>query len=200
MDYSQMVTGYDDVPEDHGFVNDPLPAGRQPFKVEKEVSRRITDGGTPEVTLLLRVIEGRLMKRTMLHTMYLCGSKFTGRGADGKELGKGADGKFLQRERSPEEFEKANRGAVGRVKAWLSSLRLPTKFPTSLPPTDPDYLYEHFGVTQWVGQEVMGEVIVEGERNRLRNFHSVDDPKWGVAAWRSKQQGARVGVAVGVGV
>jgi len=170
--------------ESAGFVNEPLPKGRYPLRVDKIVGKRPSKKGVPSASLLLRVMEGASAKRTALITLYLdAGPTFR---KDGEEFN-----------RTTEQKSTARRGVTGRMKGLLTAMALPHDNPVAASPENPtEYLCEKFGIDNMPGQEFMAEITVQGNFNNMLNFHPLTHEKYGIDKWR-EQEAARSGDASG---
>ena len=60
-------------------------------------------------------------------------------------------------------------------------------------------IFAYYRVPSWQGCQVMCDVVVQGEQNRISAFAAVDDSKKGIAAWREKElpKQLKVGAAGG---
>ncbi len=176
-DLGAFQEGYDDAEETAGFVNEPIPKGRYPFKVERMLSTRNREGKAPEASLLIRVTEGALERRTAIITLYLDASP------EKKDYNTGE-----VHIRTDEEFKKARRGAQGRVKGFLTACGASHSNPVTSSPDDvAACLAELFGLENLNGMEFMGELSVsQGKYNNLQNNHPMGHEKYGIEAWRAK--------------
>lgn len=169
---------FGDSEESAGFVNEPLPRGRYPFRVDKIVNKSTTQKGVPQVGVLLRVNEGGMENRTALVNLYLDASPSFRK--DGED--------FV---RTPEQISKARKGVAGRMKGILSAMDLPHDNPVAASADDPvAFLCEKFGIDNMPGQTFMAEVTVQGKYNNLLNFHNNSHEKYGLEAWRELQENA----------
>jgi hypothetical protein len=175
-----FLAGYDDVEPDAGSSFSVLDKGDYYFEVEKIVRQGLSKNGIPTVAYMLRVLEGKLAKRTLITEFYL--------GAGRLKSAPNGEG---QVERTEEEYGEALRKNQGRWKGFMKELGVPSKVNASVPANDPDFIFQVMNVNGAVGAQFIGEVSIDKDgRNRLGAIRSVNHATKGLAALRAKAANA----------
>ena len=174
--------GYEGAEVNAGFVNEPLPKGRYPLKVEKLVKKGYTRNGVPEASLLLRVrddvVDGLVSAgKTAIISLYLDASPV--KKVDGEDVA-----------RTDVEKAKARNNAQGRIKGFLTALGMPHSNPVVSSADEPvDFLVEKFGLDNLAGCTFMAQIGVWGNdngQNQIVNNHANDHEKFGLEAFIEK--------------
>ena len=195
IDYSEFVSGLDAAGESHGQVSgEPLPAAWYPFVVKKaEVVA--AKSGLPVLKLQLGVT-GDAPKgaaNRVAFAQVMLGAKRTREERD-------MSGRVIETMKSEEDYQKDAALMKDRLNGFLVSVDAKKSTPTA-PKDSLEFIGQTIGVAGMEGVTFMGRLKVDrseqfGDRNSLEEYHHINDPKRGLAAWREGKWGLQKLTAV----